>query len=595
MNLSEWMSRERSLAERLRAVETISLGLTQARNGKGAFLDPTRIQVTPDGTCRLREGMSSAAETGYRAPEFIGRGNPSPRADVFVAGVIAYQLLSGEHPFGGADPAETRPRPLVELKPDLPARLSEAVMACLEVDPEGRAKDITSLHEVVREVREHGAMESTQVGGKSPAAELDTAATLVGSGPLVDNTATLRPQAAPDMVSTLVPGTPGAQGVAAVLAAQEKEGDTAATLVPGGAGAAAVAEAASPGITTAPTLEMFPKPDSEPAPAAEKTAPALAVEAWPSAVTGPAAGAVTPPAVVAASPAPAPAAEVKPAPAPSPAPAPTTPTPAAARAAATTRPAPPMPAAPPAPEKSGGNMGVIAGVAALAVIGVGGFFWWRSNASSAPGSTLAASASSTPTLVASTPVPESILAATETTTVVRSAEPPKTAGATGPANTGAPAATAAAAPRPDATHAAGSTSTSPPPTVAAAPPVPEAPRNEPPPTTAPAAPVAAAPAPVAAEAEPASITNVSPPVVRRPSNALVDVHGAGFRPDHQARILRGGRPAPGVTVVRQRYVSPALLQVLLKLDSEASTGAYQLVVADGAGVLSNVKAFEVAK
>jgi hypothetical protein len=100
---------------------------------------------------------------------------------------------------------------------------------------------------------------------------------------------------------------------------------------------------------------------------------------------------------------------------------------------------------------------------------------------------------------------------------------------------------------------------------------------------------------VAAEAEPASITNVSPPVVRRPSNALVDVHGAGFRPDHQARILRGGRPAPGVTVVRQRYVSPALLQVLLKLDSEASTGAYQLVVADGAGVLSNVKAFEVAK
>jgi hypothetical protein len=241
-------------------------------------------------------------------------------------------------------------------------------------------------------------------------------------------------------------------------------------------------------------------------------------------------------------------------------------------------------------------MGVIAGVAALAVIGVGGFLWWRSNASSTPGSTLAASASSTPTLVASTPVPESILAATETTTVVRSGEPPKApAGTGGPANTGAPAATVAAAPRPDATQAAGgTTSTAPPASVAAAPPVPDAPRNEPPPTTAPAAPVAAAPAPVA-EAEPASITNVSPPLVRRPSNALVDVHGAGFRPDHQARILRGGRPAPGVTVVRQRYVSPALLQVLLKLDSEASTGAYQLVVADGTGVTSNVKAFEVAK
>ena len=77
--------------------------------------------------------------------------------------------------------------------------------------------------------------------------------------------------------------------------------------------------------------------------------------------------------------------------------------------------------------------------------------------------------------------------------------------------------------------------------------------------------------------------------------ALVRAHAQQSVSDHQARILRGGRPASGVTVVRQRYVSATLLQVLLKLDSEASPGAYQLVVADGQGVVSNVRAFEVGK
>ena len=68
-------------------------------------------------------------------------------------------------------------------------------------------------------------------------------------------------------------------------------------------------------------------------------------------------------------------------------------------------------------------------------------------------------------------------------------------------------------------------------------------------------------------ATPAAVTNVSPPVLHRGANVLVDVHGVGLRSDHQVRIARPREAARGVEVMRQRYVGPALLQVLLRIDA----------------------------
>jgi hypothetical protein len=529
MNLAEWMRVERPLSERLRAAETICAGLANATRGKGAFLDPTRIQVAPDGTCRLREGMGSFPEAGYRAPESIGRGNPTPRADVFVAGILAYQLLAGRHPFGGEDPSPEAnpPQPLDALFPDIPPRLSREVMACLEPDPESRAPDVTSLLEVVREVRETGALESTQVGARSPAAGLDTSATVVRGGEAVDTARTLvgaGSPVGPEMVSTVVPGTAAAQQVAAAAR---------------------------------------PAPDTVPA--------ALAVEAWPAAVTE---GLGSPP----------PAAVPEPAPAPSPtrsAAAPAAPA-APASAPSVARPSPPVPA--PA-RRSGGGMGVAVGLGALVVAGVAGFLWWRSTSGTTPGATLAASAVPASTLPpVSTLAPESILAATETTTVVRSGRPSPSVSV----------ADAAATPPPASRPA-----TTVPPATAATPPPPA---TEPPATTVPPrveAPATStlAPATTALDgpAPPASIANIAPPTVKRSSNALVDVHGTGFRPDHQVRVLRGGQPAAGVNVGRQRYMNAGLITVFLQVGSDAVPGAYQMIVVDGAGRESGIKTFQVAK
>jgi serine/threonine protein kinase len=86
-------------------------------------LKPENILLTPDGrvkvvdfgiarsvTPRHEDGTLTVAgmalgTPGYMAPEQL-RGEPvDARADVFAFGVIAYELATGEHPFGGSDPA----------------------------------------------------------------------------------------------------------------------------------------------------------------------------------------------------------------------------------------------------------------------------------------------------------------------------------------------------------------------------------------------------------------------------------------------------------------------------------------------------------
>lgn len=81
----------------------------------------------------------------YMAPEVI-RGEPAdPRSDLYALGAIGYALLAGRLPFEAADPLallrrqlESAPEELQRLRPELPARLCRAVMACLAKAPADR-------------------------------------------------------------------------------------------------------------------------------------------------------------------------------------------------------------------------------------------------------------------------------------------------------------------------------------------------------------------------------------------------------------------------------------------------------------------------
>jgi serine/threonine protein kinase len=96
-------------------------------------------------------------------------------------------------------------------------------------------------------------------------------------------------------------------------------------------------------------------------------------------------------------------------------------------------------------------------------------------------------------------------------------------------------------------------------------------------------------------ATPASLATVSPKSAKRSSTVVLDVHGAGLKRSHQARFLRGREVAPGVTIVRQRFVSPILLQVIIQVDETAAPGIYSLSLTDSDGTLTNSLPFDISK
>jgi hypothetical protein len=102
-------------------------------------------------------------------------------------------------------------------------------------------------------------------------------------------------------------------------------------------------------------------------------------------------------------------------------------------------------------------------------------------------------------------------------------------------------------------------------------------------------------APPAPPAEPVVLTAVSPLQVRRPGKVLLDLRGSGFRPDLQARIFPLEKSPRGITVLRQKFVNPTLITVLVELAENAQTGEFAIAVEDAGGTRSEHAVFTVTK
>ena len=103
---------------------------------------------------------------GYMAPEQL-RGRPiDARADLFAFGVMAYELATGVHPFGGSDPAALLER-LVSDDPPLsrplePAGLDRIIRTCLRGDPAARYSSGVELLAALRELNRAAATNDAQ-------------------------------------------------------------------------------------------------------------------------------------------------------------------------------------------------------------------------------------------------------------------------------------------------------------------------------------------------------------------------------------------------------------------------------------------------
>jgi eukaryotic-like serine/threonine-protein kinase len=208
--IAEELVEGETLAERLRRgplqIEEVlrlgvqmadALGAAHARGIVHRDVKPSNLMVTPDDRLKVLdfglahrhvwggEPGASEAETwsrtapglivgtpAYMAPEQIAGEAVDPRADVYSAGCVLYELLSGRPPFTGATTAEVlrrslteAPRPIEQLRADVPAALADLVSRALARDPRQRPADGRALAAALR-----GAPLPPAAAGRPPGA-----------------------------------------------------------------------------------------------------------------------------------------------------------------------------------------------------------------------------------------------------------------------------------------------------------------------------------------------------------------------------------------------------------------------------------------
>ncbi|HET9704758.1 MAG TPA: protein kinase [Vicinamibacterales bacterium] len=114
-------------------------------------------------------GDSVIGTLRYMAPELFKDGEADARSDLFSLGAVFYELFTGVPPFRGNGNAQIiaailteEPKPIGELRPELPPALDWIVRTCLAKDPEDRWQ---GAREVVRQL---SLLEQGQLGPATP-------------------------------------------------------------------------------------------------------------------------------------------------------------------------------------------------------------------------------------------------------------------------------------------------------------------------------------------------------------------------------------------------------------------------------------------
>jgi beta-lactam-binding protein with PASTA domain/tRNA A-37 threonylcarbamoyl transferase component Bud32 len=118
--------------------------------------DDDRVKVADFGLARAVTGATShttasgvlMGTVAYLSPEQVTRGVADPRSDVYAAGILLYEMLTGSKPYDGETAIQVAYRhvhddvpPPSALVPGLPAELDQLVARATSRDPDGRPAD----------------------------------------------------------------------------------------------------------------------------------------------------------------------------------------------------------------------------------------------------------------------------------------------------------------------------------------------------------------------------------------------------------------------------------------------------------------------
>jgi eukaryotic-like serine/threonine-protein kinase len=132
----------------------------------------------------------------YMAPEQLAA-DPSAdqRVDIYAAGLLAYELITGSSPFSAKSPTATMtaqltrvPEPLHISRPDVPPALSQLISRCLAKSPDDRPQTAKEVLDELDKIS--GAMAAAEHGGgvlppPKPASWIPLAVAMVGVACLV--------------------------------------------------------------------------------------------------------------------------------------------------------------------------------------------------------------------------------------------------------------------------------------------------------------------------------------------------------------------------------------------------------------------------
>jgi serine/threonine-protein kinase len=253
------------LDTRLQIMIEVCQGLAHAHAHGVVHRDvkPANIFITADGVKILDFGLARDATTtftrtghvlgtpNYMAPEQIRGEAFDHRADIFAAGVVFYELLSGRKAFEGNSAVATvykilgsEPTPIHKLDETVPAAMSAVVARALEKEPANRYQTIDEMLGEIRRAREaHQRASPAEMPprghGRRAAAAVAVA---IGTAVLAATGLWMRGRSSP----AGAPRAPAAQSMPA------------------------------PPLTNAPAVPPSPSPETAPAPHAARGSPSTA-------------------------------------------------------------------------------------------------------------------------------------------------------------------------------------------------------------------------------------------------------------------------------------------------------------------------------